>query len=50
MNRWNASWDLFWNDLDFSKLLEFEGHCSRRLRLVAKKLIDIFCPSCPFVD
>ena len=34
MNRWNASWDLFWNDLDFSKLLEFEGHCSRR-RLVA---------------
>ncbi len=50
MNRWNASWDLFWNDLDFSKLLEFEGHCSRRRRLVAKKLIDIFCPSCPFVD
>ena len=32
-----------------SKPLEFEGHCSRR-RLVAKKLIDIFCPSCSFVD
>ena len=31
-----------------SKPLEFEGH--GRHRLVAKKLIDIFCPSCPFVD
>ena len=49
-----------------SKPLGFEGHCSRRRRLVAKKLIfllvflrvpscpcpfvDIFCPSCSFVD
>ena len=37
-----------------SKLLEFEGHCSRRRRLVAKKLIFLFVflrvPSCPFVD
>ena len=36
-----------------SKLLEFEGHCSRRRRLVAKKLIFLFVflrvPSCPFV-
>ena len=47
-----------------SKPLEFEGHCSRRRRLVAKQLIfllvflrvpscpfvDIFCPSCSFLD
>ncbi len=31
-----------------TKPLEFEDHGGRRL--VAKKLIDIFCPSCPFVD
>ena len=31
-----------------SKPLGFEGHDRRRL--VAKKLIDIFCPSCFFVD
>ena len=31
-----------------SKPLEFEGH--RRRRLVAKKLIFLRVPSCPFVD
>ena len=40
-----------------SKPLEFEGHCSRRRRLVAKNLIFFWFffvslrgPSCPFVD
>ena len=30
-----------------SKPLEFEGHCSGRRRLVAKKLIDIFVLRAP---
>ena len=37
-----------------TKPLEFEGHCSRRLCLVANKLIFLLVflrgPSCPFVD
>ena len=30
-----------------SKLLEFDGHCSRGRRLVAKKLVDIFLSFVP---